>query len=45
MRNSIINTLGKHNVKTADIGGSATTTEFMKYVIEEIQQNTPEIGL
>jgi isocitrate/isopropylmalate dehydrogenase len=44
IRNAIVNTITKHNVKTADIGGTATTTEFMKQVIEEIDSQTPEIG-
>jgi isocitrate/isopropylmalate dehydrogenase len=44
IRNSIINTISKHNVKTADIGGSHTTTEFMNQVVEEIQNQTPEVG-
>lgn len=44
IKNAIVNTIGKHNVRTEDIGGQATTTEFMKCVIEEIQQLTPEIG-
>lgn len=44
VKNAVINTIGKHNIKTADIGGAATTSDFMKYVFEEIQANTPEIG-
>lgn len=44
IKNAIVNTIGKHNVRTEDIGGTATTTEFMKCVIEEIQHLTPEIG-
>lgn len=32
-------------MRTDDIGGQATTTEFMKCVINEIQLLTPEIGL
>ena len=45
IKNAIINTIGKHNVRTEDIGGQATTTEFMKCVLDEIQSLTPEIGL
>lgn len=44
IKNAVIDTISKHNVKTADLGGMATTTEFMKYVLEEIRANTPEIG-
>lgn len=45
IKNAIVNTIGKHNIRTEDIGGQATTTEFMKCVIDEIQQLTPETGL
>ena len=41
----MVNTAVKHNIKTADIGGTASTTEFMRKVLEEIQIQTPEIGL
>jgi isocitrate/isopropylmalate dehydrogenase len=44
IKNAVVNTLVKHNIKTVDIGGSATTTEFMRQVLEEIQMQTPEIG-
>lgn len=44
IKTAVVNTIGKHNVKTPDIGGTATTTEFMKQVVEEIQVQTPEIG-
>ncbi len=44
IKNAIVNTIVNHNIKTADMGGIATTTEFMKYVIEEIKSLTPEIG-
>jgi len=44
IKNAVVNTITKHNIKTTDIGGTSTTTEFMKQVIEEVQQNTPEIG-
>jgi hypothetical protein len=27
-----------------DIGGTATTSEFMKHVLDEIELQTPEIG-
>ena len=44
IKNAVVNTIEKKNVKTQDIGGTATTTEFMKAVIEEIKLQTPEIG-
>jgi isocitrate dehydrogenase (NAD+) len=44
IKNAVVNTISKHNIKTADIGGTATTTEFMKQVIDEVQLHTPEIG-
>jgi isocitrate dehydrogenase (NAD+) len=44
IKTAIVNTIVNHNVRTADMGGLATTTEFMKQVLEEIQVLTPEIG-
>ena len=44
IKNAILATIDKHNVKTTDIGGSATTAEFMKRVTDEIELHTPEIG-
>ena len=44
IKNAVLATIDKHNVKTTDIGGSATTAEFMKKVTEEIELHTPEIG-
>lgn len=44
VKNAIVSTIGTRNVKTADIGGTASTSEFMKHVVEEIQIHTPEIG-
>lgn len=44
IRSSIVSTIGQKNVKTSDLGGTATTSEFMKHVLDEIQQHTPEIG-
>ncbi|CAF0789477.1 unnamed protein product [Brachionus calyciflorus] len=43
VRNAIINTISQRNVKTVDIGGTASTSEFMKHVLDEIHQHTPEI--
>jgi len=45
VKQSVLHTIIDQNVRTTDIGGDATTTDFMKTVIEEIQQMTPEIGL
>lgn len=44
IKTAVVNTAAKHNVKTVDIGGTATTSEFMRQVFEEIQIQTPEIG-
>jgi hypothetical protein len=44
IKTAVFNTITKHNFRTADIGGSKTTTEFMKKVVEEIKVLTPEIG-
>jgi isocitrate/isopropylmalate dehydrogenase len=45
IRKAILNTISIRNVKTIDIGGNASTSEFMKHVLEEIQLQTPEVGL
>ena len=44
LRNAVVNTIGERNIKTIDIGGTATTSEFMKHVLDEIHNQTPEIG-
>ena len=44
IKNAIVSTIVNHNIKTSDIGGTATTAEFMKKVMEEIEAHTPEIG-
>jgi len=44
IKQAVVDTYHRHNIKTSDMGGSATTTEFMKNVIEEIKSHTPEIG-
>jgi hypothetical protein len=44
IKNSIVNTITKNNVKTQDIGGTASTTEFMRNVLDEIKRLTPETG-
>jgi isocitrate/isopropylmalate dehydrogenase len=45
IRKAIVSTISVRNVKTIDIGGNATTSEFMKHILEEIQKQTPEVGL
>lgn len=45
IKNAVLNTISKKNIKTIDIGGSATSSEFMKHVLEEIEAQTPETGI
>ena len=45
IKNAVLNTISKKNIKTIDIGGNASTSEFMKHVLDEIQAQTPEIGI
>lgn len=42
IKQSIVNTITKHNVKTSDIGGLATTSDFMKVFLDEVKYLTPE---
>jgi isocitrate/isopropylmalate dehydrogenase len=44
IRNAIVKTIDDNNVKTSDLGGTHSTTEFMKVILDEIQRNTPETG-
>lgn len=44
IKNAVLNTIQIHDLKTQDIGGTATTTEFIKCVLNEIVQMTPPIG-
>lgn len=44
IKNAVVNTIIDHNVKTADIGGLATTSEFMKQFLDEVKYLTPEEG-
>lgn len=44
IKRAIINTMEKHQMKTMDIGGAATTTQFMDCVLREIEEMTPEVG-
>jgi hypothetical protein len=44
IKKSVLNTIQEHKLKTPDIGGTATTTEFMQCVLNEIIKMTPKIG-
>lgn len=44
IRNAVLNTIQEHNIKTADIGGTATTTQFIECVLNEIVKLTPTIS-
>ncbi|CAF1384960.1 unnamed protein product [Adineta steineri] len=44
IKNAVLTTIEKHKLKTPDIGGTATTTEFIECVLKEIVQMTPPIG-
>lgn len=44
IKNAVVNTIVDHNIKTTDIGGLATTTEFMKTFLDEVKILTPENG-
>ncbi len=41
---AVLNTMVKRNLKTIDVGGNLTTSEFMTHVLDEINLQTPEIG-
>jgi hypothetical protein len=41
---AVLNTIQEHKLKTPDIGGTATTTQFIECVLNEIVKMTPEIG-
>ncbi|CAF4868457.1 unnamed protein product, partial [Rotaria magnacalcarata] len=44
MKKAVLSTIQEHNIKTADIGGTATTTQFIECVLNEIVKMTPTIG-
>jgi hypothetical protein len=44
IKNAVLKTIQEHKLKTPDIGGTASTTEFMQCVLNEIIKMTPSIG-
>jgi hypothetical protein len=44
IKKAILNTIQEHKIKTPDIGGTATTTQFIECVLNEIVKLTPSIG-
>ncbi|CAF0840993.1 unnamed protein product [Rotaria sordida] len=44
IKKAVINTVQEHKVKTPDIGGTSTTTQFVECVLNEIIKMTPTIG-
>ena len=44
IKKAVLNTIQEHDLKTRDIGGTATTTEFIECVLNEIVKMTPPIG-
>lgn len=45
IKQAVVNTITKRNIKTVDIGGLATTSEYMKAYLEELHSLIPETGL
>lgn len=44
IKNAVLNTIQEHKIKTPDIGGTSSTTEFIECVLNEIVKLTPSIG-
>jgi hypothetical protein len=44
IKNAVLNTIQEHKIKTPDIGGTSTTTEFIECVLKEIVKLTPSIS-
>jgi hypothetical protein len=44
IKNSVLNTIQEHKIKTPDIGGTSSTTQFIECVLTEIDKLTPQIG-
>ena len=44
IKKAVLKTIQERQLKTPDIGGSATTTEFVRSVLDEIAQMTPTVG-
>ena len=41
---AVLNTIEKHQIRTPDIGGTSTTTQFIDLVLSELIEMTPELG-
>ncbi|CAF0924606.1 unnamed protein product [Rotaria sp. Silwood1] len=44
IKKAVLNTIEEHKLKTPDIGGTTTTTEFVQCVLNEIIKMTPQTG-
>ncbi|CAF4918167.1 unnamed protein product, partial [Rotaria sp. Silwood1] len=44
IKNAVINTIQEHKIKTPNIGGTSTTTQFVECVLNEIVKMTLTIG-
>lgn len=44
IKNAVLNTIQQHKLKTADIGGTTSTTDFVQCVLNEIVKMTPKLG-
>ena len=44
IKNAVLNTIQEHKIRTQDIGGTSTTTQFIECVLSEIVKLTPSIG-
>ncbi|CAF1107242.1 unnamed protein product [Didymodactylos carnosus] len=44
IKNAVLNTIQEHKLKTPDIGGTASTTQFVECTLKEILKLTPTIG-
>ncbi len=44
IKNAVLKTIQEHKLKTPDIGGTSSTTQFMESVLNEIINITPATG-
>lgn len=44
IKNAVLNTIQDHKIKTPDIGGTSTTSQFVECVLNEIVRMTPQLG-
>jgi hypothetical protein len=44
IKNAVLNTIQQHKLRTADIGGTTSTTDFVQCVLNEIIKMTPQLG-